>query len=85
MELKKFASLDPYMCHISDGIYSSDIDNHKHFGEGDFPLKDLLSFLRPGTPITLETPKKDYINLKEDLKNLKKIRIELKSVEKKKL
>jgi deoxyribonuclease IV len=72
--IKKLLELKPFMFHLSDGDLNSLEDKHLSFGDGDFPIKKLLDFVK-NEYISLETPKKeDLLNLSEDLKNIKIIK-----------
>ena len=55
-ELDKFKQLQPDMFHLSDGEFASEIDSHRHFGEGDFDLFRLVrEYTGDGSLITMET------------------------------
>lgn len=55
-ELDKFKKLQPGMYHLSDGEFDSEIDSHRHFGEGDFDLSRLVrDYTGEGSLITMET------------------------------
>jgi len=68
--IKKFIELRPYMYHLSDGVYKEEFDTHIDLGQGDYPLKEIVSLLPHDATISLETPKNDFSELTEDLKNL---------------
>ncbi len=71
--IKAFLAYKPVVIHLSDGTYSGKIDEHLHFGDGDYPLRELFAML-PKSKITLETPKKDFVNLSEDVMNINRLR-----------
>ena len=52
--IKKLYALNPRVYHLTDGLLSSDLDSHLHYGEGDFPLKELLAMVPDGGMITNE-------------------------------
>lgn len=73
--IKKLCALNPRVYHLTDGIFSSDLDSHLHYGTGDFPLKKILTMVPDGGMITneakrscsdgIEDFRKDSIFLKE--------------------
>ncbi|URA09471.1 TIM barrel protein [Thermospira aquatica] len=40
--LRRFFALKPSLLHITDGHWDSFLDEHLHFGEGDFPLEEIV-------------------------------------------
>ena len=52
--IKKFYALNPRVYHLTDGDFSSELDCHLHYGEGNFPLKQLLARVPDGGMITNE-------------------------------
>ncbi len=72
--VRQFQKLAPYMYHLSDSRKEKEVDEHLHLGEGDLPLKELVGLIPEGAYLSLETPKTDFLNLSEDLENLKKLR-----------
>ena len=72
--IKKYVQLGPYMFHLSDGNFVGLKDIHKSFFEGNFPIKEIIKILPKNARITLETPKSNFINLHEDILNIKKLR-----------
>jgi len=70
----RFIKLGPFMFHLGDGDFSNLSDVHKHFTEGDFPLKKIVEMIPYGSTITIETPKSDFVLLSEDLANLQKLK-----------
>ena len=70
----RYLELKPYMFHLSDGDFVGLKDIHKSFFEGNFPLKKIIEILPQDAMITLETPKSDFINLSEDILNIKILR-----------
>ncbi len=54
--LYEFHKLKPNMYHICDGEIKGAYDEHLHFGQGNYPLKELIEkYVTPGLPITMET------------------------------
>lgn len=45
---------NPCVYHLTDGDYKSELDSHLHYGEGSFPLKELLGFVPAGAKVTNE-------------------------------
>jgi len=78
--LQKFIDQGPFMFHIGDGDFSGSSDVHKHLGEGDFPLFDIIAKLPKFSMVTLETPKTDFKLLSEDLENLQRLKDILRKV-----
>lgn len=50
-ELRK---LKPRLFHLTDGDYQSELDSHLHYGQGSFPLEELLSYVPDDGLITNE-------------------------------
>jgi len=72
--LRSFLTLHPTMYHLSDGSFTSELDQHKNLGEGDYPLKDICALIPEGSKITIETDKQDPTSLKDFLKDTVYIR-----------
>ena len=54
--LRGLNKLNPVMYHLCDGDMNSDLDEHLHFGEGNFDLKKLVNdFTNDESLITMET------------------------------
>lgn len=54
--LNEFKALHPVMYHLCDGDISSKLDNHLHYGEGNYDLKRLvLEYTDDNALITMET------------------------------
>ena len=71
--INKFSKIKPNMFHISDGKLNTQIDEHLPIGDGDYDWQFLIDYIKKSSCkyVTLETPRK---TLKDDLKNLKKIK-----------
>lgn len=52
--IKKLYTLSPRIYHLTDGAFSSELDCHLHYGEGNFPLKELLAMVPNGGMVTNE-------------------------------
>lgn len=63
--IKELTTLNPRVYHLTDGNYSSEIDSHLHYGEGTFPLKELLSLVPAGGMITNEAKRNNPDCLEE--------------------
>ncbi len=61
--LHQLLSLRPTIFHLNDGLTDSSHDNHLHFGEGNFPIKEILTIIPQGSMVSLENEK----NLNGDL------------------
>jgi RimJ/RimL family protein N-acetyltransferase/endonuclease IV len=69
--VKQFLAFRPFMYHVADNDAASSVDGHLNLGDGSLPLKKLLGFVNPPAYVSLETPKKDFVALSEDLENLR--------------
>ncbi len=55
-DLEAYQVLNPVMYHMCDGDFATDKDEHRHYGEGNYPLADLLNnYTKEDTFITMET------------------------------
>ena len=66
--IKKFTGLKPSVYHLTDGNYSGEYDSHDHYGQGSFPIKELVKMIPPGVKITNEAKHGSDSNL-DDFKN----------------
>lgn len=74
--LESFLSLGPALYHLSDIGIGSDVDQHLHFGEGSFPIADVLPRLPDNAMISIETRHDFRENLDDfvrDAETLRKI------------
>ncbi len=72
----EFLDLKPAMYHLTDGDINGIYDRHDRYGKGNFPIKDMLGMIPPGSLITNEsvkTSQNDLDDVKEDVLFLKKI------------
>lgn len=69
--LKEFLNLNPQMFHLVDNDFSTAIDKHLHFGEGNFDVNKILKFLPENAKITLETNKNSKENLNDFIQDVK--------------
>ncbi|MDR1694951.1 MAG: TIM barrel protein [Lactobacillaceae bacterium] len=54
--LKGYADINPSVYHISDGDFNSDFDAHDHFGEGNYPIKEIVEkYSANDALLTIET------------------------------
>ena len=63
--IKTLTLLNPRVYHLTDGDFNSEFDSHLHYGEGSFPLKQLLKMVPATSPITNEAKRKNQNNLHE--------------------
>ncbi|MCR5189268.1 MAG: TIM barrel protein [Treponema sp.] len=63
--IEELKSLNPRVYHLTDGDYNSELDSHLHYGEGSFPLKDLLKYVPENGMITNEAKRDDKSSLAE--------------------
>jgi len=71
--IKELLPFNPRLYHLTDGDYKSEKDTHMHYGEGTFPLKELLKMIPNGAKVTNEAKHNSDINLndfKEDFLNI---------------
>jgi sugar phosphate isomerase/epimerase len=74
--IREFLELDPVLFHLSDGDFSSETDAHLNYGEGTYPIREILKMLPDNPTVTVETEKKSFSSLNsfvrdaEFLKNL---------------
>ncbi|MBQ3800457.1 MAG: TIM barrel protein, partial [Treponema sp.] len=59
--------LNPRVYHLTDGDYQCELDSHLHYGEGSFPLTELLALVPDGGMVTNEAKRLDSTNLGEFL------------------
>lgn len=74
--INELRNLNPRVYHLTDGDYTSELDSHLHYGQGSFPLKELLSLVPDSGMITNEAKRNIIANLaefKEDTMFLKNI------------
>lgn len=50
----RFMILGPALFHLTDGDMASELDHHEAYGNGDFPLRNLLAFIPDGARVTDE-------------------------------
>jgi len=68
--VREFLRLGPYMYHLSDSLTDDEIDSHLNLLDGNLPLAELVRLIPANAKVSLETPKKDFVNLLEDLQNI---------------
>ncbi len=68
--LQSFLNLNPAMYHLTDGNYQSVHDSHKHFGDGDYPVKEILQLLPDNSRITNEAVKNSQDNLDDFVEDI---------------
>lgn len=72
--LSDFQKLSPAMYHLSDGIINSPLDQHLHFGEGNYNLKKIFSIINTNSEISIETKKNSQHNLTDFIADINFIR-----------
>lgn len=68
--IKEFIKLDPTIYHLTDGLYDSMYDEHLHFKEGNYPLKDIIKIIPKNSMITNEAKKKYKNGLSDFVKDI---------------
>lgn len=69
--LKKLLEFSPKLFHLSDGDYSGKYDQHEHFGNGTFPIKDIFAVLPTNALVTIETKKNSKLNLNDFVRDIR--------------
>jgi len=67
--IDEFLKLIPDMYHLTDGDYTSEFDSHLHYGDGTFPVKELLKLVPNEAKMTNEAKHNsdtDLNDFKED-------------------
>ncbi|OHD15302.1 MAG: hypothetical protein A2086_01525 [Spirochaetes bacterium GWD1_27_9] len=72
--LEEFIKLNPKMYHLTDGDFDGVYDKHLHFGNGSFPIKQILKLIPPDSLITNEAKKDSNDNLLDFVKDIDKFR-----------
>lgn len=68
--IRQFIQLAPQMYHVTDGNVASVYDQHDHYGQGSFPLAEILTLIPPHSRITNEATKDDPIRLDDFVKDM---------------
>jgi len=63
--IDSFLSLNPASIHLSDNEWAGIWDQHRHFGDGDYPIATLLKKLPRGIPLAIETVKSHAAHLND--------------------
>ena len=63
--INELCQLNPRVYHLTDGDYQSELDSHLHYGDGSFPLKDLLALVPDKGMVTNEAKRQNSTNLLE--------------------
>lgn len=69
--IKEFIELNPKIFHLTDGNYNGIKDMHEHYGEGTFPIKDIMKLIENDSMITNETKKNSDENLNDFVEDIK--------------
>lgn len=68
--IKMFLILNPAMFHMADGDVNNLIDDHRHVGEGNFDINQILMLIPDNAMITIETNKDSKEDLNDYIKDL---------------
>ena len=68
--LKRFIKLSPRVYHVSDGNKDGVLDQHLHFGEGNFDFHNILSLFSLDASISIETEKRYKDSLSDFLDDI---------------
>jgi len=63
--VKELISFKPRMYHLTDGDCKSEYDSHLHYGEGSFPLDELLKMVTDNAKLTNEAKHNSNDNLSD--------------------
>lgn len=72
--LEEFNKLNPTCYHLSDNSITSSIDNHLHFGQGDYDFKKIFGIIEDNKSLVIETNKVSKIDLDDFKKDVDYIR-----------
>ncbi len=65
--IKQFILLSPKMYHLTDGEYSSELDHHKMYGTGDFPMREFLKLIPDNSKVSNEAERSDNNSIRDYL------------------
>lgn len=68
--LKMFLELKPKMYHFPDGKLADEIDTHDHFGNGNYPIRQIYSMIPKGSLVTIETVQGSDTKLDDFIKDV---------------
>ncbi|MEW5922623.1 MAG: TIM barrel protein [Candidatus Zixiibacteriota bacterium] len=72
--IRRFIKLAPRMFHLTDGCFTGTRDSHLHYGEGDYPLMDLVKILPIPVILTNEARRLNMNELFEAIEDSKFLR-----------
>ncbi|HOJ64094.1 MAG TPA: TIM barrel protein [Spirochaetota bacterium] len=72
--IKNFIKLNPVIYHFTDGYYDSVYDEHLHFGEGNYPLKEIINLIPNNSMVTNEAKKRYKNSLSDFIKDMNYIK-----------
>lgn len=72
--LKQFLEVKPNLFHLTDNDFSSSVDKHFHFGEGNYDLEKIFELVPDNALITIETVKNNKENLDDFIQDIKIIK-----------
>lgn len=65
----RFMALGPVLFHLTDGEVKSDLDHHASYGQGSFPIRELLALIPDGSMVTDEAKRTDPDSLSDYLRD----------------
>jgi deoxyribonuclease IV len=77
--IKEFIDLSPSIYHLTDGHSENSMDQHLHFGEGNYRIREIMNLLPDNVSITIESVKSSDRGLEDfekDLMYLKRLESE---------
>lgn len=72
--IRQFNGLKPALYHLTDGNFHSPYDSHEHFGDGTYPIAELLSFVPADSRVTNEAKKDSPDNLDDFVRDMERLR-----------
>lgn len=72
--IEDFSRLSPSMFHFNDGDARMQKDLHMNLGQGSFDLQRIMSFIPPGSRVTVETPRDAERKLEDFVRDVEFLR-----------
>jgi endonuclease IV len=69
--IQELLQLNPTMYHLTDGDYKGEYDSHLHYGQGDFPIKEILKLIPQDAKLTNEAKHNSEKNLNDFIEDVK--------------
>jgi sugar phosphate isomerase/epimerase len=69
--IHELLQLNPTMYHLTDGDYKGEYDSHLHYGQGDFPIEEILRLIPQDAKLTNEAKHNSEKNLNDFIEDVK--------------